>query len=537
MASGWQRYPFLRLLLPLAVGIACADAFPSLGSGGPCVAGCLFLLLLAAYRCHGCRRFFGVVLHLFLFVWGYQSMASHWAATEFVYPSERALYKVRIKEHPEEKARSLLCRSVLLERYVPLEEGTHAADSAVRYSDAPLFLLYFPKDTLAATLRRGDELYLYTRLEAPRNFVSPDEFDYVRYLRHHGVSGTAYVPRDGWQVAGHSDARTLLQAALDRRDRLVAMYHDLGFRGDELAVLSALTVGDKEELSEEIRETYSVSGAAHVLALSGMHIAFLFGVLWFPLQPLWKRTRRLRPLLAGIVLLFLWGFAFFTGLSSSVVRAVVMCSLFVLSKLQWEKPLTLNTLAATAFLMLLLRPAWLFDVGFQLSFASVAGILLIRPRLVARWCPGNRLLRYVWELLTLSVSAQIGVAPLIALYFHSFATHFLLTNLLVVPLVSMVLYAAVFMLLLAPLPALQVPVAGVVERLIRLQNELLRFIGQLPFASIGHLHVDAVDALLFYVSLFAFGHALKRRTPAAVRLFLCTALLLVAYHVAVLSTR
>lgn len=244
------------------------------------------------------------------------------------------------------------------------------------------FLFYFPKDSAAYSLKRGDELLVCTRLSPPANNGNPDEFDYARYLLRKGISGTAYVRAGHWCAIGCDSTLTFRQQALECRSRLVALYRDMGFRGDELAVLSALTIGDKEELSESIVETYSVAGASHVLALSGLHIGFISALLLFVLSPLWIRWRFLKPFLFLSVILLLWGFAFLTGLSSSVVRAVVMCSFGLLSMLIPAcRKLTLNTLGVTAFLMLLFNPVWLFDVGFQLSFSAVAAIVLLQPGL------------------------------------------------------------------------------------------------------------------------------------------------------------
>ena len=253
--------------------------------------------------------------------------------------------------------------------------------------------------------------------------------DWLRQHSHFSSAGFGVPEQAGCFISGH------------------------GVSGDELAVLSALTIGDKEELSESIVETYSVAGASHVLALSGLHIGFISALLLFVLSPLWIRWRFLKPFLFLSVILLLWGFAFLTGLSSSVVRAVVMCSFGLLSMLIPAcRKLTLNTLGVTAFLMLLFNPVWLFDVGFQLSFSAVAAIVLLQPGLYGLLSVKNRLLRKAWGLVTVSVAAQIGTAPLVMLYFSRFSTHFLLTNLLVIPLVSLIVYAAVILLVLTPFP-------------------------------------------------------------------------------------
>ena len=393
------------------------------------------------------------------------------------------------------------CRSVLLEACV--------ADSVRPEKSTPLFLLYFPKDSVAATLRRGDELLVHTTLSPPMNNGNPDEFNYVRFLRQRGGSGTAYVPAGHWQVVGHDSVRTWKQAALDCRDEVVRLYRRLGFKGDELAVLSALTVGDQDELSDDIVETYSVSGASHVLALSGLHIGFLYALFWFLFSLAWRHCRWLKFWLVALIVVLLWVFAFI---------------------LQLEKLLTLNTLAATAFLMLLWHPFWLFDVGFQLSFLAVVAIVLIQPKLYALWKVDNRVLRYVWGLATVSVSAQLATAPLVLLYFSRFSTHFLLTNLWVVPVSSLLMYAAVVLLALTPFPAVQQLFAVGVERLVWLQNRVLQLIEDFPYSSIDNVWVDKWEALLFYVLIGAVCTMYVKHTARSVFCALSVLLVLVSWH-------
>ena len=511
-------------LLPcLALGIVCGDTL-SHGCPWACFAGIsvAFFVLLYACRRLFLRRLALLPAGLLLALVGFQLAGLQWEASRYDFPGHEADYRLRICGKPEMKARSILCPSRLL--------GTCVGDSLQAEPRQPLFLLYFPKDSLAARLERGDELLVRTTLSPPRNSGNPDEFDYERYLRRQGGSGTAYVPAGHWQVVGHDSTRTLRQVALDYRDRVVALYQRLGFRGDEGAVLSALTVGDQTDLSEDIVEAYSVAGANHVLSLSGLHIGFLYVLLLLLFRPVWQRWRWLKfPLLLLIVCL-MWAFAFFTGLASPVVRAVTMMSILALSTLQPERLLTLNTLAAAAFLMLLFRPLWLFDVSFQLSFLSLAAILLFQPPLYALWEPRCRLLRYVWGLLTVSMAAQVGTVPLVLLYFSRFSTHFLLSNLWVVPLSSLILYAAVLLLLLTPFPVWQVWWAGVLEKLLWVQNEGLRWISRLPYASFDHLWVNVWDVWLFYLFLALLCLALRRFTYRRVFAALFSLLVLVACH-------
>lgn len=207
-----------------------------------------------------------------------------------------------------------------------------------------------------------------------------------------------------------------------------------------------------------------------------------------------------------------------------------MFSLCALAGLQSEKAWSMNTMWVAAFLMLLCHPVWLYDVGFQLSFAAVAAILLIQPRLYALWKVENRLLRYGWGLVTVSVAAQVGTAPLVMFYFSRFSTHFLLTNLCVLPLVSLILYAAVLLLLLTPFPFLQSVWAVVVEGLVHTQNAVLRWIEHLPFSSIDGIWIDGWEVLLLFLFIGLLGCAMRRRTYRNVSLALFALLSVVSYH-------
>ena len=519
--DSWQRHPFLRLLMPLVVGILCGDAFPHVLSAWEYVAGfLLFLFIIGRYKHTG--WVYGAAVYLFLGGTGGCLMSWQQGKTVFPFSGKPAVYRVCIREHPEERERSILCRVALL--------GEVEQDTVTGCPRNHLFLAYFPKDSATVTLCRGDELLVSTRLAPPANNGNPDEFDYARYLRRKGYSGTAYVADGHWRKTGHDASRTVSQVALDYREKVVGLYRSLGFETDELAVLAALTVGDKEELSDDIVETYSVSGASHVLALSGLHIGFLYALLLFVLRPLWRRWRRLKPLLLLLLVLFLVSFAFFTGLSSSVVRSVIMFSLLAFAGLQPEKPLTLNTLAATAFLMLLCKPVWLFDVGFQLSFSAVAAIVLVQPKLYALWKVDNRFLRYLWGLMTVSVAAQLGTAPLVIFYFSRFSTHFLLTNLWVIPMVSLVLYSAVFLLMLTPLPFVQHLFARVVEALVHVQNEVLRWIEHLPGAAVDDIWLDIWGVLLVYLFLGMTYYGFLRLTVRRICFALLALLAVVSWH-------
>ncbi len=521
MTDSLLQHPFLRLLIPLAIGILCGDMFPhAWPAWGYLLLSLLFVFMVCRYKRSDCL--YGVALFLFLVGTGCCLMSRQLEKTEFFFPEKKEAYKVRIQEMPEIKERSVLCRTVLLENM--------AGDTVTDCKRDNLFLVYFMKDSAATALRRGDELLIYTRLSPPLNNGNPDEFDYARYLKRKGYSGTAYVPIGHWAKTGHDASRSWRQTASDYRAKIVSLYRRLGIEGDELAVLSALTVGDREELSDDIVETYSVAGAAHVLALSGLHIGFLYVLFRLLLGVLWKRWKCLKLFLHLLMVLLLASFAFFTGLSSSVVRAAIMFSFGALADLRQQKPLTMNSLSTAAFLMLLCKPAWLFDVGFQLSFSAMVSILLVQPKLYALWKVEHRFLRNAWRLLTVSVAAQLGTVPLTLLYFSRFSTHFLFTNLWIIPWVSLILYSAVLLWVLTPFPFVQHLFAEVIEALVRMQNAALRWIEHLPFASIDGIWMDNRDVLLCFFFLAAVYYSSAHRTARNIRFSFFVLLFAVSYH-------
>jgi competence protein ComEC len=229
--------------------------------------------------------------------------------------------------------------------------------------------------------------------------------------------------------------------------------------------------------------------------------------------------------------ILLWGFAFLTGLSPSVVRSVTMFSLIGLSQFFTGRAISLNTLFVAGAGMLIYNPSWLYDVGFQLSFTAVIAILLIQPWLYGLFTVRNRFLDKLWGLATVSIAAHIGTAPLVLLYFSRFSVHVLLTNILVVPLVTIIIYAAIAMLLLAVVPIVGQLAAHGVDVLLDALNAVVRGVERLPFASVDHVWVYRVEVLLFYLALFLLGWYVVQRRLRFLSAGLWVLLVLAVYRV------
>jgi competence protein ComEC len=324
-----------------------------------------------------------------------------------------------------------------------LDEGQERAKT-VRYEAAVerggRVLVYVQKDSLAMP-QRGDVLLVQTTV---RRGGQLGDFDYGLYLRRQGIVGTCWAHRRNWQVVGHKDIESVRAVAKRCQAALNERYRQMGITGKELGILAALTLGYREELDRDVQRSFSASGAMHVLAVSGLHTGIVWAIVVWILtvgawrKPLWEERWR-RWALNICAILLIWVYAFVTGLSPSVMRSALMLSFWALSSVLNRYTSRWNPLFAAAVVILIINPLALWSVSFQLSFAAVAGIMLLGSRMQQRVMLRGRLLQYIGGLLLVSVAAQVGTMPLTMYYFGQTSNYFALTNLLVIPMAFVLL--------------------------------------------------------------------------------------------------
>ena len=354
--------------------------------------------------------------------------------------------------------------------------------------------LYIANCVDAENLAIGEQITFTTKLKNPQNAGNPAEFDNERYLYIKGVTGTVYLPMYSWQKSG-SVQPTLRMRALALREKIVRLYERCGFSNDVRAVLSALTIGDKSELTREIKDTYSSVGASHVLALSGLHIGVFYMIL-STLLPAWRSRRAYTVLREILIIAVIWCFAFVAGLSPSVVRASILFTLFSLARCARRDGSSLNALAFAAMAIIIFSPRSLFDVSFQLSFTAVLSIILLLPRIrrLLSCDKRGRVYNYAVDILSVSLVAQIGTLPLIWYYFGAFPLYFLFTNIIVVPVAFIIMSGAVLLWLTSKIVFIGSGVAWLLGGVTELMNSVLRFIESLPYAKITLPYIDALAA-------------------------------------------
>ena len=295
------------------------------------------------------------------------------------------------------------------------------------------------------------------------------------------------------------------QYFLNQRNILLQRLETAGLSDNQYAVVAAMALGDKSSLTKDLKETYSMTGASHILALSGLHLGIIYALL-----SLLVVGRRWQMVSQVAIILSIWAFVFLVGMSTSVVRSAVMLTVYALLAIGHRQKMSVNTLAFTAIVMLLVSPQALFDVGFQMSFMAVFSILLFTPLFYrpfsSEYLMTHRLVKWLWGMVAVSIAAQIGVAPLIAYYFGRFSCFFLLTNFIVIPAATLILYLSLATLLI---PSIGVVLASIVGLL----NTTLLYISTIPSATIDGLHPSVMLTASIYAIIFATYYLLWLTIP------------------------
>lgn len=376
------------------------------------------------------------------------------------------------------------------------------------------------RDQDSEQIQIGQGLEVYTHIKKVHEYHH-GHFDYLQYMQCHGYTGELYAYSNQWQwqtisLKELSMTDKLRLRFLTWRHQLLEHFRQQQMDEDAYGVISAMTLGDKTTLSKELKDTYSRVGASHILALSGLHLMIIYGVITLVIG--WHRYRMATQI---ITVLAIWAFALLTGLSTSVVRSAFMISIYALLSLGYRERMSMNTLAFVAIVLLIINPMAIYDLGFQLSFLAVLGILLIHPLInnlaAANVQQEHRWLSSVWGLVTVSIAAQIATAPLVMYQFGRFSTWFLLSNFIVIPMSWLLLNIALLSIAFSwwswALKGLMTTLAWLATTL----NHCLEWVAQLPMSSIEGINLSVVQVYLIYIIIGSIYVAISLRYPATRR--------------------
>lgn len=392
-------------------------------------------------------------------------------------------------------------------------------DGIIHRSCTGTILVYF-KNEKNFGLRSGHRLLCRNgpiEIAAPSN---PGQFNMKEWLSQKQIYHSVYLKEEDYYTLEPSSNTSLKAIAQHCREFLLKIIRETDWQLREKSVLSALLLGYTLELDPETRSDFSGSGVMHILAVSGMHVGLIFAMLALVLRFPGQSSRQRIPK-AIVIIVSLWVYALITGLSPSVSRAAFMLSMIVFAQSIGRVSVALNTLVASIFVLCLLNsPTILLNVGFQLSYAAVAGILLLYQPVSKIWTPESKILNYIWSILAMSCVAQLATGPLSIYYFHQFPVYFLPANLLVVSWSTLVMFGGIAFLFLSVIPVPGDFASVLINYMLVILNNLVHFFASLPGSVISNLQISGAEMILIYVVLICLATAWIRVRPAFI-LYAC----------------
>ena len=358
-------------------------------------------------------------------------------------------------------------------------------------------LLNIEKDSTPLLFHTGDLVFLKNKFQDIKSSLNPHQFNYKNYLAKQGIYQQVYATKQELLLLDQTSTSFLgFIAALRLKIQQSLQQYD--FSEDELAVMNALLLGQRQEISKELSDNYSKAGAIHILAVSGLHVGIILLILSFVLKPL-ERVNKGKLIKLVLVILFLWFFAVLAGMSASVTRAVTMFSAIALGQFFNKRNSVEHSLIFSMFIILLWKPLFLFDVGFQLSYTAVFGIIWVQPVLYQLWKPTFFIVDKGWQLISVSVAAQLGVLPISLFYFHQFPGLFFISNLIIIPFLGVILGLGLVVLVLSYVSILPVFLEGFYGDVISILNKVVTFVARQEKFLFSEISFSVIKMIFFYL--------------------------------------
>lgn len=498
------NYPFLKFLFPFIVGIITAYYWEcpihtlvlkililliSIG---------IFVFYILKYNI--CRCLF-ISLMIALLSWIYTSSYLYLSPLSEEVFENYHYYQFQLKEYPKIGEKTVRCRAAILN-----------SDTMSWFKTN--IILTIALDSQSVKLIDSDKIWAFVKIQKTEFVKNPYMFDYKNYMRLKDVHLTAYLSSGNWFLKSHGHTNYLRQITYRIRQNLIKIFQNLSFENNELAVISAILLGEDDFLTKDLRQSYANAGVSHILCVSGMHLGIIYGVVYFLLSFL-NTTYFRKVLKSAILLCIIWFYATLTGLSPSITRAATMFSFVILSAILKRETNIYYSLGASLCFLLIYNPLFLFQLGFQLSYLAIFGIVWFQSYIVARIKVKYKISRYIVNLAAVSFSAQLLTGPLAVYYFHQFPNYFILSNLSLMFISTMALIGGIVVLGLSSVSFLSSFLAAILNAILSLMNFIILKINNLPYSVTENIDIDFFQMLLIYVAILALFQILKFKSRYA----------------------
>ncbi len=490
-----RQYPLSRLLLPLLMGVVSSELFSPLNTveiiTTILTVVVVFILLLVfnskiGYSLRWIKGMFVVVLFFFSgLIYGNLFNKSQFSLPNWVNNGYHS-YEVEIIDAPIVKKKS-----------IKLTATVHFNSDSIPIVGSEKLMLYIQRDSLSEQIRYGDCLKIYTQFSEIAAPLNPYEFDYRQFLRWKGIRYQAYVPSFAWQKTSAENGNVIQNAAYRVRNYFMSIFESQEMDVQEMGVITAILLGYDENLDPELAKHYSGAGVSHILSVSGMHVGVIYLFLNFLLGFLDKRKGG--KLIKSILLLLLvWFYAFLTGLSPSVLRAATMFTFVIFGNIFDRHVSIYNSLLASLLFLIILNPNLLYGVGFQLSYLAVFSIVWLQKPIYNLWHPKNKPIDVVWQLASVSIAAQVLTTPICLYYFHQFPNYFMIANILIPFLSSVVMYLGIAVICFSFIPYLSTLLNQLLVWSLKFMNYMVVSIHQMPGSVSSNIDIDLISMILMY---------------------------------------
>jgi competence protein ComEC len=490
-----KQTPFLRFLIPLLAGIITEKNIPFY-PGLLIPVFCLSILLLIFYTAISYSKFRGTE-----WIPGFAiQIAFFFFGTMLVY-IHRDISVVQSAPYSKNRSHCLLIE--LLSDPVPKQYSFKSVARVIWllkdqtcYYENEKILVYFSKNTDASELTAGSQIILRKELQPIENFQASG-FDYKNYCQLRHIYAQVFLKEDEYVRLDRKKEKSVL-STLDslRKKLLIIIKKQLPAKSD-YSLMEALLVGYTDDLDPGLLKSYADTGVIHIIAISGLHLALICHILQLALQKVGGRNSG-QWIKFVLIVISLWGYSLLSGASPSVIRAATMFTLILFARNILRETVIYNTLAASAFLLVCFDPYWIWDTGFQLSYAAVLSLCLFSKPIRNLLPLQNKILSAIWDGASVSIAAQILTTPISIYYFHRFPSYFLVANLLAVPLSSGILLGGIFLSLFSRIRMAGLFLGWILGVLIRFLNKFINHISQWPGAVISGLGLTLTQLILLY---------------------------------------
>ena len=511
----WNSIPMLKLIVPFILGIIFYRYTQFYDTIFLIIAIFLFVVLslINSIKSYNYRWLFGLAVTFFLFF--ISIIISHFSLPQnkksyfenFI--SESSVYLLQISTPPLEKEKSIVCQAVVL-----------SVDSTKVTGKVQLII-----DKTSKEIELGNILITNVRPSLIQLSKNPYQFDFKEFQEWKGIKYNMFLNPSNFLVVGHQIS-IMDEFIYKLRKRLGLMLDSSNLTSFQQAFASSILIGDKSALDTEQKSIFSRTGTMHILAVSGLHVGFIYMLLGFFFS-IFVRGNSLIVLKLIISLVVLWLYAFVCGLSVSVVRAVFMFSLFTISKLYNRESNSINTIFFSAFILLVFNPFYLFQVGFQLSYLAVLGIVVVFPKINAYYQPSNWVIKFIWDVSCLSIVAQLSTVALSIFYFYQFPNYFLLANLFLFPIIPVILSSGILFFLFYSIPFVAQAILLVLKYSIAFFQWVVFNIEALPFSFTDYISLSLFQVFLYYIAIIFLLFYLFHKRLRWMFFFLFTILLFV----------